>query len=93
MNTQGIKWSVSQAMIEDCGSFQTDEGEAMAYAKMAYFGGMVSLKITPDDLRKVEPHKGKIVSANGLLHYEVKKGTGKETVRFTIDEIKPVVGK
>ncbi len=93
METQGIKWSVNHAKIADCGSFQTDEGEAMAWAKMAYFGGIASLRITLDDLQKVAPHKGKIVSASGRLHYEIKKGTGKETVAFMIDEIKPIPGK
>jgi hypothetical protein len=93
METQGIKWSVNQAKIEDCGSFQTDEGEPMAWAKMGFFGGLASLKITPDDLQKVTPHKGKIVSITGRLRYEVKKGTGKETVAFLIDEIKPAAGK
>ena len=90
MDAQGIKWNVDQAMIEDCGSFQTDEGEPMAWAKMAYFGGMASLRITPDDLQKVAPHKGKMVSAKGRLHYEVKKGNGKETIAFYIDELKPL---
>ncbi len=93
MNTEGIKWSVDQARIEDCGTFQTDEGEAMAWAKMGYFGGLASLKISPDDLKKVMPHKGKMVSVSGVLHYEVKKGTGKETIQFFIDEVKPLVGK
>ena len=93
MDTQGIIWSVNQAKILDCGTFQTEDGEAMAWAKMGYFGGLASLKITPDDLQKVAPHKGKTVSASGSLHYEIKKGTGKETVAFMIDELKPVSGK
>ena len=88
METQGIKWNVNQAMIEDCGTFQTEEGEPMAWAKAAYFGGIVSLKITPDDLTKIVPFKGKMVTISGQLHYEVKKGTGKETIRFGITEIK-----
>ena len=90
MDTQGIKWSVNHAKILDCGTFQTEDGEAMAWAKMGYFGGLASLKITPDDLQKVAPHKGKVVSLTGQLRYEIKKGTGKETIAFFIDEIKPV---
>jgi hypothetical protein len=89
----GIKWTMDQAKIEDCGVFQTDEGEPMAWAKAAYFGGMVSLKITVEDLERVRPHKGKMVSMSGNLHYEVKKGTGKESVQFHIGEIKSLQGK
>ncbi len=44
MDTQGIIWSVNQAKILDCGTFQTEDGEAMAWAKMGYFGGLASLK-------------------------------------------------
>jgi len=90
MKTIGMKWTVDEAKIEDCGTFQTDEGEAMAYAKLAYFGGMISLKVTPHDMRKIEPHKGKIVSVSGGLRYEVKKGSGKEMIRFSVNEVKVV---
>lgn len=93
MDKHGINWNTQEAMISDCGAFQTDEGEPMAYAKMEYFGGKISLNITPDDLQKVAPHKGKMVTCAGKLSYEVKKGTGKETIRFSIDEIKPLASK
>jgi hypothetical protein len=93
MDTHGINWNVEQAIISDCGSFQNEEtGEPMAWAKMEYFGGKVSLNITPDDLLKVAPYKGKMVKATGKLSYEIKKNTGKETIRFSIDEIKPLAG-
>jgi hypothetical protein len=85
----GIKWLCEQGLVQDCGTFQDEETkEAKAWAKLAYFGGLVSLTISPDDLRKIAPHKGKMVSCSGRLEHEVKKGTGKESIRFCIDEIK-----
>jgi len=78
-------------MIMDCGTFQNEEtGEPLAYAKMGFFGGNASLNITPDDLHKIAPHKGRMVSIGGHLHYEIKKGSGKESIRFQISDIKPL---
>lgn len=91
MNNHGINWSCDQAVVSDFGTFKNEEtGEPMAWAKLEYFGGKISLNITPEDLEKVAPHKGKMVKVSGSLSYEVKKGSGKETIRFAVDEIKPL---
>lgn len=85
----GITWHVDHARIEDCGAFQTEEGEPMAYAKVATFGGLFPLSVSPDDLTKIAPHKGKMVKMSGRMTYEVKKGTGKEAIKFYVGEIVP----
>ncbi|QBG46545.1 hypothetical protein EGM51_03720 [Verrucomicrobia bacterium S94] len=88
----GIQWHIGESQIADCGSMQNEEaGELIAWAKMAYFGGMASLKITPDDLSKIVPHKGKMVSLSGSLEYEIKK-SGHEKIKFALGEIKPLKG-
>ena len=86
---KGLEWFVNEAEVTDCGTFQQkDSNETVAWAKMAYFGGMVSLKITPEDLRKVAPFKGKMVSMSGRQTHEVKKGTGIEKSTFYVDDLK-----
>jgi hypothetical protein len=88
---EGLVWSCNNAMVQDCGTFQDeDTKEAKAWAKLAYFGGLASLTISPEDLRKLAPHKGKMVACSGRLEHEVKKGSGKEVTRFCVDEVKPL---
>lgn len=89
VKTDGLYWGAERARLDECEAFQTKEGEAMAYAKLAVFGGKISLKIGPEDLPKLVPHKGKIITISGELQYEIKKGTGAETVKFLVGEIIP----
>lgn len=90
MNKLGLNWNKDGAIIADCGTFQNDEGEPVAWAKLAFMGGMASLKITPDDLKRLSPLKGKEVNINGTFTYEIKKGSGKETMSFYVDQVTPV---
>jgi len=85
----GIQYTVEEAIIMDCGSFQSEAGEPIAYAKMGWMGGNASLNISPSDLSKVMPYKGKMVTISGGLTYEIKKG-GRETIRFSLDKIEPL---
>ncbi|MGE4489882.1 MAG: hypothetical protein AB7E95_10110 [Kiritimatiellales bacterium] len=88
---EGIIWMCNQGLVQDCGSFQdSDTGEVKAWAKLAYFGGLASLTISPEDLKKIAPFKGKMVSCSGRLEHEIKKGSGKESTRFCVDEVKAI---
>lgn len=74
----GIQYIVPEAIIMDCGSFQSESGEPIAFAKMGWMGGNASLNISPSDLSRVLPFKGKMVTVSGGLTYEIKKG-GRES--------------
>ena len=84
----GIRWNCDMAEITEFGSFQAEDGEPMAYAKFTTWGGKISLSVSPDDLSKLAPHKGKRVSISGRLDYEIKK-SGKEAVKFYVGEVVP----
>ena len=91
MNELGLNWNKQGAIIADCGTFQNEEsGEPVAWAKLAFMGGMCSLKVTPDELKKIVPFKGKEVNISGTFTYEIKKGTGKESMTFYVGSIAAV---
>jgi hypothetical protein len=90
MEEEGMGWYCKRAKVQDCGVFQSEDGEPMAYAKVAMFGGLFSLTVTPDDMRKLEPHKGKFVSISGSQTYEIKKKSGNEVIKFYLGEITPL---
>ena len=76
---EGMKWSVEQAKVMSADFFQTDEGEPMAYVKLAYFGGYTTIMCSVEDSKKFKPHTGKMVSCGGALWVEPKKNGAKIT--------------
>ncbi|QQE12315.1 hypothetical protein JD969_02240 [Planctomycetota bacterium] len=69
---EGLKLSVDAAKVLDCNSFQTEDGEAMAYVKLAYFGGITTILVDPMTVEKFMQHKDKMVKAEGALWVEQK---------------------
>ena len=87
VDMDGLSWNVDEARVDDVGSFQDDEGKPMAYVKLAYFGGVNIIMISPVDVKRFEAFRGKRVIAGGALHVE-RKSTGSQKVRFEVAEIK-----
>ena len=86
--TDGLRWALDQAKVVDSNSFQSDDGKPMAYVKLAYFGGLTTIMVTPEDARRFEPLIGKMVTASGGLIVE-KKRSG-VSVQFSIDVLEAI---
>ena len=89
MDFEGLKWTCKQAVVKGCDSFQTDEGEHMAYIKLAFFGGLSTIMIDHNQIHKFKSHLGKVVSCGGDLMIEIKKTGTKAS--FGIDFVEPVL--
>lgn len=84
---RGLKWAVEEAEVLAADQFQDDEGQPKAYVKLAYFGGLSTIMVEPAELKKFQPHIGKLVSCSGALYTE-RKGNGSMKVKFELAEIK-----
>ncbi len=84
MEMNGLKWSVDQALVVDVNSFQSNDGETLAYVKLEYWGGSQTIMMDPVEAEQFRKLTGKMVKAGGSLAVEVKKGTGQQKVKFGI---------
>ena len=86
----GLVWSIKQGKVIDVRRYTLKSGQPVADVKIAYFGGLTSIRVSDAEAKKFEDLKGKNISADGLLYVERSSFDGSDTNMFEIANIKAI---